>query len=91
MTRRTGPTHAAWAKGIMDDDEITRAERARQSHPFLNTRQASHYLGLSVRHLERMRGRGDGPAFRRHGRLIFYHIDDLNAWSRATGSGARHD
>jgi hypothetical protein len=60
------------------------------SRPFLNTRQASHYLGLSVRHLERMRAGEEGPPFRRHGRFVFYHIDDLDAWSRSTGSGEAH-
>lgn len=62
------------------------------ARPFLNTRQAGHYLGLSVRHLERMRSQRRGPPFRRHGRFVFYHIDDLEAWSRSTGSGeAGHD
>ncbi len=59
--------------------------------PFLNTRQAAHHLRLSVRYLERMRGRGDGPGFRRHGRFVFYHIDDIEAWSRSTGSACRSD
>ena len=54
--------------------------------PFLNSRQAGHYLGLSVRHLERLRARGGGPVFRRHRRFVVYHIDDLDAWSRAHSS-----
>lgn len=53
---------------------------ARNS-PYLTTSQASHYIGLTVRHLERLRSQGTGPAYRRHGRYIFYHIDDLDAWS----------
>jgi hypothetical protein len=57
--------------------------------PFLNTRQAGHYLGLTVRHLERLRSAGGGPLFRRHGRYVVYHIDDLNAWSLAHSEGAR--
>ncbi len=75
----------------MDDDDIARAERARAGNPFLNTAQAGHFLGLSMRTLERMRRRGDGPDFRRHGRYVLYHIDDLNAWSEATRNGGRHD
>ncbi|MDQ8757467.1 helix-turn-helix domain-containing protein [Sphingosinicella sp. LHD-64] len=76
----------------MGDEDIVRAARARHSHPFLNTRQAGHYLGLSVRFLERMRSRGQGPVFRRHGRYVLYHIDDLDSWSRATdGPRVRHD
>jgi hypothetical protein len=72
----------------MDGDEFARAERARRSNPFLNTGQTGHYLGLSVRFLERMRARGEGPLFRHHGRFVFYHIDDLDAWSR-TNAGRR--
>lgn len=66
------------------DDDIARAARARHANPFLNTRQAGHYLGLTARHLERMRAAGTGPNFRRHGRFVFYHIDALDAWSRAS-------
>ncbi|WP_326521586.1 hypothetical protein [Sphingomonas abietis] len=32
-----------------------------------------------------MRGKGHGPRFRRHGRFIRYHIDDLDNWSRDSG------
>ena len=28
--------------------------------------------------------RGTGPVFRRHSRFVYYHLDDLDAWSRAT-------
>lgn len=55
--------------------------------PYLNTAQAAHYIGLTPRHLERMRSQRSGPPYRRHGRFVFYHIDDLDAWSRSTGSG----
>lgn len=72
--------------GQDDDDDIARAERARRAHPFLNTSQAAHYLGISQRLLEKMRARGEGPAYRRHSRFIQYHIDDLIAWSESTGS-----
>ena len=68
----------------MSNDEIARADPRRARSPFLNTRQAAHYLGLSSRHLERLRGRGGGPLFRRHGRFVYYHMDDLIAWSRQT-------
>jgi hypothetical protein len=68
-----------------DDDAINRAARARKGSPFLNTAQAAHYVGLAERTLETMRGHGAGPAFRRHGRFIRYHIDDLDAWSRRSG------
>jgi len=57
------------------------------SSPFLNTPTAAHYLGFGAgRQLERMRANSTGPRFRRHGRLVFYHIDDLDAWSASTSS-----
>ncbi|HSI16272.1 MAG TPA: helix-turn-helix domain-containing protein [Sphingomonas sp.] len=65
------------------DDEIARAERARQGSPYLNTAQAAHFLGVSVRTLQRLRGSGKGPPPRRHARMVQYHIDDLVAWSWA--------
>lgn len=64
------------------DDDILRAERAKSGSPYLNTAQAAHFLGISVRSMQRMRGRGDGPAPRRHARMVLYHIDDLRNWSQ---------
>lgn len=60
----------------------TRAEEARKGTPFLTTKHAAHYLGLSPRTLEKMRLTGNGPRFRKHGRYVRYHIDELDAWSR---------
>jgi excisionase family DNA binding protein len=70
---------------VDDDDANVRAERARRGHPFLNTAQAAHYVGLHYRTLEVMRRQGRGPRFRRHGRHIRYHIDDLDQWSLTDG------
>lgn len=55
--------------------------------PYLNTRQAAHRLCISSRKLEEMRALGQGPRFRRHGRLVFYHVDDIDDWSRGTSGG----
>ena len=63
------------------DDEIARAANAKKGSPFLNTDQAAHYVGLSRRTLEKMRTAGGGPRFRKHGRYVRYHIDDLDEWS----------
>lgn len=62
-------------------DEIARAQHAKKGSPFLNTAQAAFYVGLSSRTLEKMRLKGYGPRFRRHGRYVRYHIDDLDLWS----------
>ena len=69
------------------DDAIQRAERARRGSPYLNTAQAAHYLGISERSMQRMRARGSGPRPRRHALMVLYHIDDLDAWSRACADG----
>jgi excisionase family DNA binding protein len=65
----------------MEDDDITRAANAKRGSPFLTTEQAARYVGLSRRALEKMRRKGTGPRFRRHGRYVRYHIADLDAWS----------
>ena len=67
------------------DDEIARAANAKKGSPFLTTDQAAHYVGLSRRTLEKMRTAGGGPRFRKHGRYVRYHIDDLDAWSAEHG------
>lgn len=68
------------------DDDIARAARAKKGSPFLSTEQAAFYLGVSARKLQSMRSSGTGPQFRRHSRYVRYHIDDLDAWSGASGS-----
>jgi hypothetical protein len=65
------------------DDDIQRAERAKHGSPYLNTDQAAHYLGVSKRFLQKLRTAGEGPVLRRHSRIVQYHIDDLDAWSRS--------
>ncbi|OYW82601.1 MAG: DNA-binding protein [Asticcacaulis sp. 32-58-5] len=66
-------------------DEAARAANAKKGSPFLNTDQAAYYMGLSRRTLEKFRAEGEGPAFRRHGRYVRYHIDDIDRWSQGTG------
>ena len=73
------------------EDEVARATRAKKGSPFLSTEQAAFYLGLSPRKMQTMRGQGAGPRFRRHSRYVRYHIDDLDAWSCASGGVSRHE
>ena len=49
--------------------------------PFLDTRAAAAYLDLKPNTLEKMRVYGGGPEYRKPGRYVRYHIDDLTAWS----------
>lgn len=55
--------------------------RASENGPFLTTKEAANFLNLKPNTLEKMRVYGGGPVFRKHGRHVVYHIDDLIAWS----------
>ena len=70
---------------LPNDDAAARAARARLGTPFLGPEQAAFYLGLTTRTLQEYRSRGTGPRFRRHGRYIRYHIDDIDAWALRSG------
>ena len=50
----------------------------------LDTKNASHYLGLKEKTLAMMRCDGTGPRFIKRGR-IFYYKDDLDSWLSAVG------
>lgn len=63
------------------DGSIPVTMPSRNSSPFLSTKQAAAYVGLSPRTLEKMRVVGGGPMYRKHGRYVRYHIDDLSGWS----------
>ena len=49
----------------------------------LRTPQAAEYLGLSSSVMEKMRIRGDGPAYAKLGRLVVYAVSDLEVWVNA--------
>jgi excisionase family DNA binding protein len=51
--------------------------------PFLTTREAATWLRLTPNTLEKWRVQGGGPAYRKHGRYVRYHLEDLVAWSEA--------
>lgn len=65
------------------DDTTDRAQRARETSPFLTTKQTAYYLRLSPATIKKMRADGRGPACRLHSNAWFYHIDDVEAWSKA--------
>ena len=73
------------------DDENERAARAKKGSPFLNTAQAAFYIGLSQRTLEKMRLTGGGPKYRKHGRYVRYHIDELDDWSKGRSQDLKFD
>lgn len=55
---------------------------SRIESPYLCTDEAALYLRCSVRALEHFRSDGGGPAYRKHGGSVVYHVHDLDRWSR---------
>jgi hypothetical protein len=52
--------------------------------PFLNTAEAAAWLRLTKNTLDKMRVQGTGPLYRKHGRYVRYHIEDLVDYSQAS-------
>ena len=50
---------------------------------FLNQREASEFLNVNPRTLEKWRHVGGGPPFRQHGRRVAYNRAELLAWSES--------
>lgn len=59
--------------------------------PFLNTMEAATWLRLTKNTLEKMRVQGRGPVYRKHGRYVRYHIDDLVDYSKANKRSSTSD
>ena len=62
---------------------MTKIEAGEPEKPFLNTVEAASWLRLTKNTLEKMRVQGRGPEYRKHGRYVRYHIEDLVDWSKA--------
>lgn len=48
--------------------------------PWLNTDMAAAYLSVSAGTLRNWRTTGCGPRYRTVGRIVRYHVDDLDAF-----------
>ncbi|WP_083632857.1 helix-turn-helix domain-containing protein [Bradyrhizobium sp. NAS96.2] len=59
-------------------------EDKQPDRPFLNTAEAAAWLRLTKNTLEKMRVQGRGPVYRKHGRYVRYHIEDLVEFSQAS-------
>lgn len=78
------------------EDATDREKRVRAppvDSPFFSADEAAIYLRISLRALENFRATGEGPAYRKHGGRIVYHIHDLDRWSarRRFRSSAKRD
>lgn len=58
------------------------------SPALLTVEQAAEYLTVSVSYLNKLRVRGDGPAFCKLGRGVRYRLSDLQAWVDANRFGS---
>jgi hypothetical protein len=69
------------------------ADEAKKSPdpPFLNTVEAAAWLRLTKNTLEKMRVQGRGPVYRKHGRYVRYHIEDLVDYSKANKRSSTSD
>jgi excisionase family DNA binding protein len=78
VTRRLG--EACRKEVSMPDD----SRNPTPAKPFLTTKEAAAWLGLTRNTLEKWRVQGGGPPYRKHGRYVRYHLDDLVEWSEAS-------
>ena len=49
--------------------------------PFVDVKEAAKFLHLKQSTLHNMRWNGQGPKYRKHGRKVVYHRDELKQWS----------
>ncbi|MCC8977269.1 helix-turn-helix domain-containing protein [Bradyrhizobium sp. 10BB] len=63
---------------------MTKMEDKQPDKLFLNTAEAAAWLRLTKNTLEKMRVQGRGPVYRKHGRYVRYHIEDLVEFSQAS-------
>ncbi len=58
------------------DDELIQTR-------YFRTRETAHFLGMSPRTLEKLRGIGGGLPYFKRGRLCLYTVADVSAWVEA--------
>ena len=63
-------------------DEARHERLSLEGSPYLQPDEAASYLRITLRSLENFRVTGKGPAYRKHGGRVVYHIEDLDEWSQ---------
>ncbi len=59
-------------------DQATKSERRS---PFLTAEEAAVFLRVEARTLRNWRWKGAGPAYRKHGGRVVYHVTELERFS----------
>ena len=68
---------------IEDIRAVVREELGRPQSPWLNTEQASAYIGSTPATLKNWRATGQGPRYHVvQSRLVRYHVEDLDRFVR---------
>ncbi|PHZ86766.1 helix-turn-helix domain-containing protein [Paremcibacter congregatus] len=70
---------------------MTKPSETTISKGYLNTIEAGEYLRLSSHALRNMRITGNGPLYRKHGKLVVYAMEDLKAWSDSLRKSSTSD
>lgn len=78
-----GAPHPSGGSGENTKEEGGTRMSNNNGKNYLSTREASEWLGLSPRTLDRYRVSGGGPAFHRFGGRVRYLLADLEAWASA--------
>ncbi len=58
---------------------------------YLRTPEASRFVGLSIRTLEKHRIYGTGPRYSKLGGRVVYRVEDLQAWVDAAAKASTSD
>ncbi len=53
------------------------------SSPWKGEKEAAAYTGHAVSTFQKLRCYGGGCRYSKRGRLVRYHVDDLDAWMRS--------
>ena len=68
---------------MTDSNDAAGSNACRVSSPWLDTEAAALHLGIAPNTLKRWRNLRQGPLFHKvGGKLIRYHVDDLEAFAR---------
>jgi hypothetical protein len=69
-----------------DQDAVSRSGFHKRGM-YLSSKEAAYYLGLSVRTLEGLRYRKQGPRCYKRGRGWFYHLAEIEIWASKVSRG----